>query len=225
MLSENSLPVNLRILRNRICRIVDSVNLLGYRFKLIKICFDLFEDRSQESLNRIELLLDCYEQYFDGTFSDLDVDSKRCLEIANLMNPSEIPDRAAKHSALMRSILPTTTVLHDANEKNGFIFLDAYALHPGRFNKPKEVMIGNPTNIIDSELADKRIYHLKKVITNWQPETYKYEHHFDGLIWKFRCNLIPLFGTEEILVITHDLEPWQPDYWFAKSDNLAKRFG
>jgi hypothetical protein len=224
MLSENSRPVNLRILKDRFYTVFDEIGSLKYRFGLIKICLELFGDRSQQTFERIELLLDCYREYFDGSFDELEPDFQHCLETIMLMNPREIPDRAAKHSSLMRSILPTTTVLHDANEKNGFIFLDAYALHPGRFNKPKEVMIGNPTNIIDSELADKRIYHLKKVITNWQPETYKYEHHFDGLIWKFRCNVIPLFGTEEILVITHDLEPWQPNYWLAKDDRLAEHF-
>lgn len=130
-------------------------------------------------------------------------------------NSNPIIQRATRHKSLIRAIGTSAVAvsLHDAND--GFQFLELYASDQRRLNKPREIVIGQPASIIDSRISEPRIHHIKKALSNGQQETFTYTYE-DDYIWKFQCAVAPIFGTEEVIVITSDLEDWQRHHWLNK---------
>lgn len=143
------------------------------------------------------------------------------FEIPPIINPTTMSEnnpiiqRASRHQSLIKAIGASAVAasLHDAND--GFQFLDLYASDPRRLNKPREVVIGQPANIIDPRISEPRIHHIREALANGQQETFTYTYE-DEYLWKFQCAVTPIYGTEEVIVITSDLEDWQRHHWLNK---------
>lgn len=124
-------------------------------------------------------------------------------------------DRISRHQNLMKGfcqMMVPSVSLHDAKE--GFTFLDVQAPLSKRLNKPKEEIVGKPLSIVAPAISEPREHYLKKVLASGQTETFEYTYE-DFARWRFLTTIIPLYGTEELLVVTrdHDKEPWQLGYW------------
>jgi len=132
----------------------------------------------------------------------------------------EIIKRAQKHQPLLQAIGASSVAvtLHDSNEANGFIYLDLCVDIAERLNKPREELIGYPASIVDPQISEPRIYHIKRALAHGQCETYSYtyEDPKNDCLWKFNVSVSPIFGTEEIITIVEDAETWQKGYWVNK---------
>lgn len=138
------------------------------------------------------------------------------------MSPIEqkLLERVQRHTDLIRAISRingiAAAVIHDASEKEGFRYLDIYAQYPDRLNKPKDVMLFAPATIVDTQLADLRVHHLKEAVHDGQEKHYEYTYHWDGLLWRFNCSVVPIAGSQEVLSVVSDAEAWQTEYWKNK---------
>ncbi|WP_016950009.1 hypothetical protein [Anabaena sp. PCC 7108] len=168
---------------------------------------------------KVNLKLDGQIQAFLNT--SLDLSSISPLKIPVIMPENlEIIKRAQKHQSLLQAISASSVAvtLHGSNETNGFIYLDLCVDIPERLNKPREELIGYPSSIVDPQISEPRIHHIKRALAHGQCETYSYtyEDHKNDCLWKFNVSVTPVFGTEEVITIVQDAEAWQKGFWLNK---------
>jgi len=135
-----------------------------------------------------------------------------------LMLIEEITARAQRHHPLLNSIAPGAASVSLHSQSEPFEFLNITAIHPARLNKPSEILIGASPQALSPELADPRIHYLKRAVETGSHQRYEYTYDWEGLHWKFEVSIAPLWGSEELIAIVRDKEPWQLGYWLNRVD-------
>ena len=135
-----------------------------------------------------------------------------------LMLTEEITARAQRHRSLLDSIAPGAASVSLHSQSEPFEFLDIVAIHPARLNKPPEILIGASPQVLSPELAEPRMYYLKRAVETGSHQRYEYTHDWEDLRWQFEVSIAPLWGSEELIAIVRDTEPWQLGYWLNRLD-------
>lgn len=156
-----------------------------------------------------------YNSSIGTLFKQINGNLNECREgIAELIHQNLVT-RANRHKALLNAIAKSGAVvvtLHDTNEAEGFCYLDQIAPIPERLNTPTGALIGKPVTFLPPAISKPRHHHIKKAIANGQAEFYSYSYE-DEHSWRFNVAVAPLYGTEEVITVVTDAEPWQVGYW------------
>lgn len=132
------------------------------------------------------------------------------------MLTEEITARAQRHRPLLNSTAPSAASISLHSQSEPFEFLDIVAIHPARLNKPSEILIGATPQVLSPQLAEPRLHYLKRAVETGSHQQYEYTYDWEGLRWKFEVSLAPLWGSEEVIAIVRDTEPWQLGYWLNR---------
>lgn len=189
---------------------VDRLSYLNQNQLLVASAQDALDNNET---NKAGVLLNNYLDSASEVFELLTRVLGDCREINRI---TDLTARAQRHRPLLEAIPAVTVTLHDASDRfNGHPYLDVYAAIPERLNKPREQLIGKPVTTVSPVIGEPRLHYIRRALANGQCERYSYEYQDDHL-WKFDVTVAPLYGTEEIITIVTDAEPWQAGYWLNR---------
>lgn len=193
-------------------RVIDLMFELERNQAFARAVEDAFDNqRPEDAQEQIE----AYNDSVGTLFKRINENLNECREgIAELIHQNLVA-RANRHKALLKAIAKSGAVvvtLHDTNEAGGFCYLDQIASLPERLNTPTGTLIGKPVKFLPPAISEPRYHHIKKAIANGQAEFYSYTYE-DEHSWRFNVAVAPLYGTEEVITIVTDAEPWQLGYW------------
>jgi hypothetical protein len=197
---DNSIAKTLSYYREVINLKADALGFPRRRLLFLRgMLYDVINSRSE-----------FYAEYFMSNGGD------NLIQVYTDVQLKQFQIRAQRHQDIIRAmgVSSVAVSLHDASDE-GFRFLDLYASDPRRLNKPREIVIGQPASIVDSRISEPRIYAIRKALSNAQTEFFDYVYE-DEYIWRFRCSVTPIYGTEEVIVLTLDAEDWQRYHWLNK---------
>lgn len=136
----------------------------------------------------------------------------------NTMQPSTtmaLSNWAQQNSNLFQ-VIPGSVFLHSADADSGFKYL---AVRPDiserRLNRPISELLNQPVRVTHEAIALPKERAMREAIATGENQNYHYQFAWQGLIWNFKVDVVPLAENNEILVIVQDADrhAWQREYW------------
>lgn len=134
-----------------------------------------------------------------------------------LQSISQSDSTWAKQNPGLLDMLPGTRFIYRADD-NLTCLLALPEISTGRLNRPD--CIGKPLLYLDHEISMPRKKAIEEAIASPDGTAkYYYEHHWQGLTWRFRGKVLVL-PSGEVLTIVEDnpddsRAAWQRGYWLA----------
>jgi hypothetical protein len=192
---------------------VDTCNTLARYHQLLTLIEECFD----QDIDQARTLLSLYSSNVEKLFETLAESLNHCYLEMHLIKNQELISRADRHLKQFRESFPDAVAItvHDTDESKGYPYLDVYAPIPERLNQRRDIILGRPVSFLPRAISAPRHHYIKRALANGQSEEYSYEYE-DDYLWKFDVTVVPIYGTEEVVTVVRDAEPWQLGHWLNK---------